>query len=155
MRESHFAVRVGLSCVCLAGLLAIAGCSEAKIKRYPVNCSVTVDGKPAAGVMVVFCPVDGAPQLMRERPIGITDSEGKFQLTTLGSNDGVPAGQYKVLVRWPSGTPKQSDPYSDVPPMGKGPDQLKGKYFNLDRTPLTATIESDTKELPTFALQSK
>ena len=155
MRHSRFAVRVWPSCVCLAGLLSVVGCGEAKIKRYPVNCSVTVDGKPAAGVMVIFCPVDGSPQLMRERPIGITDSEGKFQLTTLGGNDGVPAGNFKVLVRWPSGTPQQSDPNSAVPPMGKGPDQLKGKYFNLDRTPLKATIETDTKELPTFALQSK
>jgi hypothetical protein len=155
-RPSYFCHVSRLVCALSAvSVLGITGCGDGKIKRFPVTCTVNVDGKPAAGAMVIFCPVDGPPELMRQRPAGITDASGKFQLTTLGTNDGVPAGKYKVLVQWPSGNPEQADSSSGVPALGRGPDRLKHKYYNLDHTPLAATIEPETKELPPFELQSK
>ena len=33
----------------------------------PVTGKVLVDGQPAAGAMVIFCPIEGSEQLMRER----------------------------------------------------------------------------------------
>jgi hypothetical protein len=151
IRVQHF--RSTLALACLVSLPALAGCGDGKIKRYPVTCTVHVDGKPAAGAFVIFCPVDGPPELMRERPAGIADAEGKFLLTTIGGSDGVPAGKFKVLVQWPDGTPKQAAPGG--PLVASGPDKLHHKYFNLDTTPLTATIEAGTRELPPFELQSK
>jgi hypothetical protein len=145
--------RSTLALACLASLSALVGCGDGKIKRYPVACTVHVDGKPAAGAFVIFCPVEGPPELLRERPAGIADAEGKFLLTTIGGSDGVPAGKFKVLVQWPNGTLKPTGPGGIQ--IATGPDRLHHKYFNLDTTPLTATIEADTKELPPFELQSK
>jgi hypothetical protein len=147
--------RLTLLFACLTSLPILEGCGDGKVKRYPVNCSVTVDGKPAAGVIVIFCPVDGPPEVMSQRPVGLTDAEGKFQLTTLVGPDGVPAGNYKVMAEWPASSAKQNAAPGAKIQMGSGPDQLHGKYFNLEKTPLTATIAPDTKELPTFALQTK
>jgi hypothetical protein len=136
-------------------LLAFGGCGDGRVKRYPVTCTVNVDGKPAHGVMVIFCPIEGPPELLRERPVAVSGADGKFQLTTFGGNDGTPAGKFKVLAQWPTNKNPNPDPAGGPAALGNGPDRLHGKYFNLDKTPLTATIEPDTKELPTFELRSK
>jgi len=39
--------------------------------------------------------------------------------------------------------------------VNKGPDRLKGKYYDLDQTALTATVEAKANELSPFPLQSK
>jgi hypothetical protein len=36
-----------------------------------------------------------------------------------------------------------------------GPDRLKNKYYNLDSTPLAATIEEQSNDLPPFELTTK
>jgi hypothetical protein len=88
---------------------------------------------------------------MRERPIGFAGADGSFQLTTFIKDDGAPAGQYKVIAQW-----APSNPGSDRSQRGGGGvDRLRGKYFNLDRTTLTATITEGTNELPPFELNSK
>jgi len=130
--------------------LAILGCGDGKIVRYPVTGTVKVDGKPVTGAMVVLCPVEGPEELMRERPVGSTGPDGKFLLTTLEKDDGAPAGQYKVLVQWLSGAPQ-----GDVDRGGGPVDRLRGKYFNLERTPLTATISEGPTDLPPFELMSR
>jgi hypothetical protein len=135
---------------CLVALLPFAGCGEGKIPLYPVTGKILVDGQPANGAMVIFCPIEGSEQLMRERPIGFAGADGSFQLTTFLKDDGAPAGQYKIIARWAPGS-AGDDPSM---PLG-GADKLRGKYFNLDRTTLTATIEEGSNELPPFELSSK
>src|SRR6478752_542479 len=72
----------------LATALTIAGCDGGgKVARSPVHGSVNVDGKPTSGVMVLFCPTDGPPEIQRLRPMGFTDAEGKFQLISINPND--------------------------------------------------------------------
>jgi hypothetical protein len=139
--------------ICLVAITSLAGCGDGRIARYPVTGKVLVDGKPAPGAMVIFCPIEGSDELMRERPIGFAGPDGTFQLTTFVTNDGAPAGDYKVIARWPANSPSQRP----VDPGVRGripPDRLRGKYFNLDRTPLTATVIEGDNELPPFELTS-
>jgi hypothetical protein len=148
--SAYFVLALPLS----AGLIALAGCGEAKLPLYPVTGTVLVDGKPAAGARVIFCPIEtSSTELQKERPLGTTGPDGKFQLTTFLKDDGVPAGEFKVLVQWLGGPPtpeQQRDGYG-----GGGSDRLRGKYMKLDSTPLTATITEDTTELPPFELTSQ
>jgi hypothetical protein len=137
----------------LVGVLWLAGCSDGKIKRYPVQGSVQVDGKAATGAIVVFCPIGGGPELEKLRPMGTTDTAGVFKLMSIEPDDGAPAGEYKVLVKWPGQVSRDAD--REGRGGGIGPDQLRGKYYNLDITPLTATIESKSNELAPFQLKSK
>ncbi len=60
---------------------------------------VSYEGKPIDEAKVVFHPVDTstAPD---HRPLGITDEQGRFRLTTFDANDGAPMGTYKVTVSW-------------------------------------------------------
>jgi hypothetical protein len=56
---------------------------------------VTLDGKPAANLLVTFLPEDGFGQ----KAEGWTDANGIFQLTTSAENDGACPGDYKVVVQ--------------------------------------------------------
>ena len=69
-------------------------------KFYPVHGSVLVNGKPAEGVTVVFCPQNEAdPDPVR--PSAGTGPDGSFEVTTFLTKDrvlktGAPAGSYVV-----------------------------------------------------------
>jgi hypothetical protein len=135
----------------LAGLVAIVGCGDKKLARYPVHGSVNIDGKAAEGVMVVFCPVAGSDEVQKKRPTGVTGSDGKFELTTMTDKDGAPAGEYKIIAQWlgKMGTDKFGRPAveGDV-------DKLKGKYMNLEKSELKATVKEASTDLPPFELKS-
>jgi hypothetical protein len=135
--------RIRLAIV-LASILTAAGCGDGKIARYPVTGIVTVDGKPAPDATVMFNPVNGPPELMKERPFSQTDPSGKYELHTLVPGDGAPAGDYKVTIRWPT-----------YPPGGGPPtDRLGNRYWELEKTPLTAKVEKGTNDIP-FQLSTK
>ncbi|MEX0643322.1 MAG: hypothetical protein WD468_11505 [Pirellulales bacterium] len=132
-------------------LIASIGCGDGKIGRYPVSGTVLVDGKPADGATVYFCPTGGSEELLRERPFGTTGPDGKYLLTTLVKDDGAPAGQYKVLVQWIAMVPQK---VVDRDRSG-GRDRLRGRYMNLEKSTLTATVEEGPIELPPFELKTK
>ena len=57
--SAYFVVTLSLSA---AGLSTLAGCGDGKIRTYPVTGTVLVDGQPADGAMVIFCPVEGSEE---------------------------------------------------------------------------------------------
>ena len=145
--------KLGLAFV---GMVTLAGCGDGKVARYPVHGSVNIDGRPAEGAFVIFCPVDDAgPQSKSLRPSGTTDATGAFQLITITPNDGAPAGNYKVIVKWPTPPPPAGPDDRNGRGPKPGPDRLKGKYYDIDRSPLTATIEKKSNDLPPFELKTK
>ena len=153
-RRTATTCRIGLlvHLPAVAMAVVLAGCGDGRLRRYPVNGSVLIDGRPAENAIVVFCPVDPSAELEHLRPAGRADAAGQFELTTYEAFDGAPAGQYKVLVKWPSPRPVND---REGRPGALGPDRLKGKYYNLDTTPFSATIEEQANALPPFELQSK
>ncbi len=138
--------------IVFAFLVAMAGCGDGKIARYPVHGSVNVDGQPAEGVMLIFCPVAGSEELQKTRPTGATGPDGKFELTTLGDNDGAPAGEYKVIAQWLGKLGK--DKFGRTIVEGDV-DKLKGRYMNLEKSELKATVNKGATDLPPFELKSK
>ena len=134
----------------VVGAVVLSGCGDGKLPLHPVAGSVLVDGKAAEGAMVIFCPVEGAssPELLRERPFGNTGPDGKFLVTTFLKDDGIPVGQYKVLVQW-------NAPGAAYDERSGNRDRLRGKYMNLQNTPLTAEITEETLELPPFDLKTR
>jgi hypothetical protein len=133
---------------------AIVGCGDGGIATYPVAGTVMIDNKPADGAMVIFVPTATSTEAERKRPFGIADGEGRFRLTTLVQEDGAPAGEYKVLVQWPAPSGKPDDQRSGRR-GALGPDRLRGKYFNLENSTLSAKVEEQSNELPPFELRSK
>lgn len=58
---------------------------------------VTMDGKPVAGVNILFTPETGRPAG------GVTDNEGKYELKYLEGYGGCKVGPAKVTFEWSPG----------------------------------------------------
>jgi hypothetical protein len=131
----------------LLSVLIVASCSskvdEKRKPVFPVRGKVLVQGKPAAGAFVLFVPVNEPSQPVDPRPRAEASADGSFELSTYGTNDGAPAGEYVVSVTWPGG----------VLPDGREepPDKLMGRY-EMGKSKLKATVKEGQNDLPPFQL---
>jgi hypothetical protein len=75
--------------------IVLTGCwNSSKPPTYPVTGTVTSQGKPLAGAVITFVPTDQEG----EAASAISDSEGKYALTTWEAGDGARPGEYRVKV---------------------------------------------------------
>ena len=75
--------------------IVLTGCSNlSRPPTYPVTGTVTSQGKPVAGAAITFVPTSKEG----EAASALTDSEGKYALTTWEAGDGARPGQYRVKV---------------------------------------------------------
>lgn len=85
--------RAGLAhAAAFVALALAAGCGQGGPATAPVVGTVTLDGRPLAGALVLFQPSQGVPAR------GITDDDGGFSLTTFASGDGALVGPHRVAV---------------------------------------------------------
>ncbi len=163
--------------VCLAALAFFVGCSgggAADLGAVSASGTVTLDGQPVEGASVAFSPK--APD--GKAAAGLTDSSGKFTLTTVEAGDGALPGSYTVTVTKKSG----GSSAGAVDPRGKGggtelspeegaaamkkmmedsknaakaTDLLPAKYSKADTSGLTAEVKKGGANDFTFELKSK
>ena len=75
--------------------IVLTGCSNSsRPSTYPVTGTVTSQGKPVAGAAITFVPTGNEG----EAASAITDSNGKYALTTWKAGDGARPGEYRVKV---------------------------------------------------------
>lgn len=108
----------------------------------PVRGTITLDGKPAGGVVVVFHPADGTKGQGGDAQ---TDLEGRYELKTRGTQRGIAAGQYAVTCSLASGVDGAAAAPSQAPPR---------QYSDPQTTTLKATVPPEGAELD-FPLKSK
>ena len=74
------------------------GCSDGKLKTYPVSGIVTMDGDPVADATVIFSPVKEGEG---DAAVGKTDEKGEYKLqTSSGRADaGTTPGEYVVMIK--------------------------------------------------------
>jgi hypothetical protein len=131
-------------CLLLAGLCGCSKKLDDGLTKFPVRGSVTVDGKPIAGLIVRLMsesPNEGNANA--GFPVGVTDEQGAFQMSTNGVNDGAVPGEYAITVVWPE---------SNEPPLR---DKLGRAYATPARSKLHATIEAGENVLPPIELTQK
>ncbi|MBI1246707.1 hypothetical protein GC197_02540 [bacterium] len=120
----------------VAVCLVIFGCG--KTDQAPsITGTVTVDGKPADGLYVVFHDANGMPAeaLSSTR----TEAGGQFSWTL------PQPGEYVVTAFWPKQIVAQEETI-------EGPDLLRGKYRQVDNPAATVTIEEGHNELSPIEL---
>ena len=143
---SQFSVmRVGARFGILAPLLfLLVGCGggEDVPPTFPTQGKLTVNGEPAKGAVVSLHPVTGNFDRRGSRPVAHVKADGSFTFTTFGSDDGVPAGDYKVAIVWPM-RPGAMEP---------SPDRLLNRYANPKESPLEVTIKEGENQLAAFEL---
>ena len=129
--------------------LLIAGCGDGK-SLLPVSGSLTIDGKPADGAVLLFFPGDPEGAVST----GNTDASGVFKLRTDGEWGALP-GQYTVAITWPDPKVNVTEAQKMAGLVPDPPDLLKGKFALRDKSKIRVTIDSSTKEIQPIAIDTK
>ncbi|UUO09031.1 carboxypeptidase-like regulatory domain-containing protein [Blastopirellula sp. J2-11] len=118
---------------CLAGMMI--GCTGGDLKS--VAGMVTIDGQPAAGVKVIFVPLEGG----RANSLARTDEEGRYTLAYTSQHAGAKPGAYKVLVT-------QEE-------MNTGRELIPPRYSSGGKTDLRAEVIEGGENVFNFEIESK
>jgi hypothetical protein len=124
----------------LGGIFLLNGCGSSGPKQYPVSGSVLVNGKPAALVRVLFFHEDQTLPGNLKMPMGMTDEQGVFHLSTVGARDGAVEGKYQVAFEWMSDNT-----------LGQY-DKLGGKFANPKSSTFQATVTPGANNLSPFEI---
>lgn len=135
----------------LLSLALAAGCASQeksgnRVTVYPVEGKLDVLGRPAGNAHVAFHHAD------RDRigglcPVGVTRSDGTFQLITYSGNDGAPEGEYVVTVIWPNESISVDECCADPVNL----DRLHGRYIDPTKSTLRATVRPGRNEVTLHA----
>ncbi len=106
--------------------------------EFPVRGYVFVNGRPAAGALVVFHPEHDPTGRIGPRPQAVVREDGSFGLRTAEASGGAPAGNYVVTVVWKAGE--------------LGADRLGGLYADPTHPRLTTAVLKGPNDLPPFHL---
>lgn len=80
--------------------MAILGCGEessfkSPVPVFPASGKILYQGKPLAGIILIFHPVDVNQKIKSQATTG---DDGKFVATTFKTADGVPEGDYTITL---------------------------------------------------------
>jgi hypothetical protein len=134
-----------MSVLAALAMASLACCScrpRAEQPLSPVTGRVLVNRQPAERALVVLHPVGDAAG---PRPHGEVGPDGTFTLSTHGSNDGAPPGDYLVTVEWWLASGRRGD---DSPPANR----LPARYASPKTSGLTAHVGTGPTELRPFEL---
>ena len=82
-------------------LFCVGGCGgNDGPKRYSVEGSVLINGKPTAGVLVQLEHTDPSVEGNYRFPTAVTNDDGSFAISSSGDEDGAVEGEYGVTLMW-------------------------------------------------------
>jgi hypothetical protein len=126
------------SLLALCGLV-LCGCGAEEVRPdlQPARGTLTINGRPALGAMLVLHPAGAEPFDSRgTRPRATVAGDGSFELTTYQTGDGAPVGDYDVAVLW------FVDPNADAPR-----DKLGGRLADPKKSGIRLSVKSGVSEL--------
>lgn len=130
----------------MVALVFLSGCSGGDgdgLKKHPVRGSVRINGKPAPRVVVRFNNLDDKVAGNAALPVGMTDEQGRYELSTNADKDGAVEGEYAVTFFWPSDT-------------GAMPtDLLERKFSDPASSKFRVKVGPNDNEVPSFEVEFK
>lgn len=109
----------------LLALPAFFGCGP---KTTSVTGTVTIDGKPAENIVVLFQSLSEAP-IVPEPAYGITGPDGRFSLGLAHQKkNGVMPGEYVVSLSWRDPDPPKNDNLSNPCPYKIPEEATQGNF---------------------------
>jgi hypothetical protein len=136
----------------LSGCMGTDAKSNPLPKTEPVTGKVTMDDQPLSGAYVTFIPAGSTQGIECS---GLTNSEGVYVPRQMRGEEGVPAGDYKVVISRMLQNGQPIDP--DKPPSTEGgvlTESLPPKYSNPGSTTLKAKVDPGGGAID-FPLSSK
>jgi hypothetical protein len=135
------------------------GCGSNRVPVYPVSGRLTVNGKPPPEGWVAALHLEPAPtgEYPHPLPRARVGEDGRFQFHTYGTDDGAPAGTYKISfidMTEKVGRGGKEDPEDDKEDKraknSKGNKKVRQVYW-----PNPIEIRPELNELPSFDLNIK
>jgi hypothetical protein len=105
---------------------------------YPVRGWLHADGAPVAGVRLQFFPADPKIKVGLAAD-ALVEQDGSFAVSTYGTFDGLPEGEYVVVVT-PANRPGEN-------PQGQLPTTVAEKYTKRDTTDLRVQVKKAAADL--------
>ncbi|UUO08401.1 hypothetical protein M4951_08805 [Blastopirellula sp. J2-11] len=132
-------------CLLLIIAALLTGCGEAPyddgLLKHQVTGLVTVNGQPLDRVIVRFQSTDSSKTGNAAQPVGVTDAEGKFALSTSADEDGAVAGEYVVTFLR---TAKNSE---------SGDDMFRNRFTKPAQSKHRVTVPDHDLEVPPIHLE--
>ena len=143
---------LAIYCAITWALACVIGCEgggDAGPKVYPVTGTVTYNGQAVQGATVAF-----HGEKATRMATGITDAQGRFELTSYEKGDGTVAGKNKVTVTKSSGggagstgTVSMEEALESAQTQQEAKNELPAKYATVANSPLEYTVsESDQND---------
>jgi hypothetical protein len=129
-------------------LLLVTGCGGGS-SLIPVTGTITVDGKPADGALILFHPEAGE---FKSISSAVASADGSFKPVT-NAEPGLPIGRFRLTVVWPDPAVKPTEKEILLGTDKSAPDLLKGRYLIREKSELTVDVTSQTTALPPLSLQ--
>lgn len=126
--------RTGRAIIGFLALMAVGCHGDRRFKpTFRVTGRVLFEGQPPAGATVALVPANPNEALDPwVRPRGVVDAAGSFAITTYTPGDGVPDGDYALLVYW---LPTEAPSAGTV-------NRLPDRYATIEGSPARVTVES-------------
>jgi hypothetical protein len=148
--------------VSLAAVCCLCGCGGGgdsdRPETYPVTGTVTYNGAPVEGASVTFSPnvpISQVGQGGARGAFGVTDAEGKYQLTTFAPQDGALPGEYRVSIMKYEGVEPLPPDYNEEEDY-EAPDPnaqdtprkslIPEKYASAGTSGFTVTVKEEQNE---------
>jgi hypothetical protein len=128
----------------LSAFLLLLGCAEATVPVYPVTGSVTFQGKPPAGALIVFSSTSGGAEGFA--PTATVKDDGSFAVTSFEPGDGAPQGEYVATVHW-------YKVVSDGGGSGPGPNVLPKQYASAKTSPIRVSVGNSPTQVPPIIIK--
>jgi hypothetical protein len=115
----------GIGCAIPLVIAFAAGCSKSPYAIAPVSGSVSLDGQPLTGGVVIFQPVASQGTVAGPGSTGRLDANGHFRLSTINGTPGAVVGEHVVRIysRSPESAPV-SDSDSAATPKERVPERF-------------------------------
>lgn len=124
-------------------------CSKAPERKatFPVTGIIKVDGQPVMDLAVRCHDTKGIDKTDPTESAARTDAEGKFQISTYKTGDGVPVGDYVLTFTWGE---------VNLISMQYSGDKFNGKYADAATSPHKFSVkEGVPTDLGTIELTTK
>jgi len=117
---------------------------------YTTSGMLSLDGQTVSGATVSFTPASGPGA------VGVTDAQGRFELTTFARGDGAVAGEHVVTItRFEAAKQAGGDGGEYVPPTSPLPapkNTFPKQYAEAETSGLKATIDPKPGNVVTLDL---
>jgi len=127
-------------------LVILVGCGGQDHPRcFPVRGQVLAGDRPLAEATVLLHPLfESAPVI--PRPIARTDADGRFEISTFGTHDGAPPGEYAITVELRENRTVGEEVIRD------GRNLLPSRYSDARQSDLRCEVVAGNNDIPPLQL---